>query len=622
MGIRRVSVLEKLKKEEIKIPVFLAVSLFALIAGFFDISLFNINLSWIAILLCGIPIIKGAVEALITEFDIKADVLVSIALIASVCIGEVFAAGEIAFIMTIGAYLEERTVSKAKAGIERLVKLTPATARIVVNGEIKEIQSKDVKKGDILRVLAGETIPVDGKIIKGKTSIDQSVMTGESIPAEKEEGDEVLSGTINRFGNFEMTALKVGEDSSLQRMIRLVESADAGKAKIVRLADSWATWIVIIALASAAGTWFVTGEIIRSVTILVVFCPCALVLATPTAIVAAIGNASKRGVLIRKGDALERLAKVNCVVFDKTGTLTQAILTVTEIESIDVSSDELIKLAARAEVLSEHPLGKAITRYYKEKTGCNPEAPDEFKMMPGYGVFAKISGKELYAGNEKMLKKCEVAADKNIMGKAEAAKKKGSTIIYVIFDNQFIGYLSLSDSLRAGIENIVDEIHKCGAETFLATGDNHYCAQHIAFAAGIKNVEAGCLPEDKINVIKAKQNEKKFVCMVGDGINDAPALKCADVGISMGSIGSDIAIDASDIVLTGDNIKEIPFILKLAKKTMKTIKINLTAAMILNFAAIIFAMTGDLTPVMGALVHNIGSVAVILNSSLLLKWRK
>ena len=288
---------------------FLILSGAALLCSMFHLPFpAGIDPAWVAILLCGVPIILEAVIGLVTAFDIKADVLVSIALIASVIIGEDFAAGEVAFIMQLGGLLEELTVARARAGIERLVHLTPRTARVIDGGAEKIIPAGEVKVGERLRVLPGETVPVDGRVVSGQTSVNQAVMTGESLPVDKGPGDEVSSGTVNQFGSFDMEATRVGEDSSIQRMIRLVQSADAGKAKIVGLADRWATWIVVIALSAAALTWLVTGEIIRAVTILVVFCPCALVLATPTAIMAAIGNATHHGFLVREGDALERLA--------------------------------------------------------------------------------------------------------------------------------------------------------------------------------------------------------------------------------------------------------------------------------------------------------------------------
>jgi heavy metal translocating P-type ATPase len=604
--------------------LFLILSALALIISFFHMGNLPIDAAWVAILLCGIPIIKGAVVGLITEFDIKADVLVSLALLASIFIGEIFAAGEVAFIMAIGAYLEERTVAKARAGIEKLVRLTPATARVVRNGRDHIIPAEQVKVGDVLRVLAGETVVVDGAILKGQTSIDQSVMTGESLPVDKGEGDEVFSGTVNQFGTFDMVAQKVGEDSSLQRMIRLVESADAGKAKIVGVADRWATWIVGIALLAAVVTWFATGELIRSVTILVVFCPCALVLATPTAIMAGIGNATKSGILVRQGDALERLSQVKRIAFDKTGTLTHGKPAVAEVHSIDPSMDEsaLFELAAIAELRSEHPLGKAIAAEYYQRRGVQPEQPEEFKLLAGRGVYAQYAGTEILAGNELLMAEQNILLPDELIRIAEAARGNGYTIIYLAKNKNAVGIIALSDTLRPDAARTVEAIHNTGMKTILLTGDAKAATSHIAGIAGIRDVRPDCLPENKLDEIRRYQERGEPVCMVGDGINDAPALKTAHVGVAMGGVGSDIAIDAADIVLVGDEIKELPHLLQLAKKTMQTIKVNLAASMTLNFIAIALAITGILNPVVGALVHNVGSVAVIINSSLLLKWRK
>lgn len=601
----------------------LCLSAVSLIVSFFDIGGLPVDGAWLAILLCGIPIIKGAVVGLVTEFDIKADVLVSIALIASVIIGETFAAGEVAFIMTIGAYLEERTVAKARAGIEKLVHLSPATARVLRGGGEHIIPAEEVVVGDTLRVLAGETIAVDGVIVQGQTSVDQSVMTGESLPVDKGEGDEVQSGTVNQFGAFDMLASKVGQDSSLQRMIRLVESADAGKAKIVGLADRWATWIVVIALAAAAITWLATGEVIRSVTILVVFCPCALVLATPTAIMAGIGNAAKYGILVSRGDALERLAKVRRIAFDKTGTLTYGKPSVVRVESCapEMDSDRLLELTASAELRSEHPLGKAIVAHYRQARGGSPREPDAFELLPGRGVAARVEGWEVLAGNEAMLADHGLKMPERLERSADEAKADGSTVIYVMNNDQAVGMLALSDTLRPDAAQTVSKIAGTGVKMVLLTGDAPQAANHIAAIAGIVDVQASCRPEDKLLAIQAYQQVGEPVCMVGDGINDAPALKAADVGIAMGGIGSDIAIEAADIALVGDDIREIPHLLWLSKRVMRTINVNLAASMLLNFAAIALAITGILNPVVGALVHNVGSVAVIINSSLLLTWR-
>jgi heavy metal translocating P-type ATPase len=609
--------------KEKRTPLFLGVSLIALAVSFFDAGRLPVNAAWAAILLCGIPIVWGAAVGLFTAFDVKADVLVSIALIASVVIGEVFAAGEVAFIMTIGSYLEERTVAKARAGIEKLVRLSPATARVVRNGEEAVVPAQAVRVGDTLRVLAGETIAADGVITAGQTSVDQSVMTGESLPVDKGVGDEVQSGTVNQFGTFDMTAQKVGEDSSLQRMIRLVASADAGKAKIVGLADRWATWIVVIALSAALITGLATGEIVRAVTILVVFCPCALVLATPTAMMAGIGNAAKHGLLIRQGDALERLAKVVRVAFDKTGTLTFGKPAVQRVRSCQASVGEkaLLEMTASAELRSEHPLGKAIAAHYRQLYKESPAQPESFQLIPGRGVCAAVCGQRVRAGNDAMLAEGGFALPESVRSELVGARDSGCTVIYVMNDTALLGYIALSDTLRPDAADTIKAIEATGAKTLLLTGDAPQAAQHMASLAGIADIRAGCLPEDKLTAIRQVQAGGEPVCMVGDGINDAPALKAAQAGLAMGGVGSDIAIEAADIALVGDDIKEIPHLLLLAKRVMRTININLAAAMLLNFAAIVLAITGVLNPVLGALVHNAGSVAVILNSSLLLKWR-
>lgn len=491
--------------------------------------------AWFTIVLCGLPIVWGAAVAMYEEFDVKVDLLVSLALIAAVAIGEVFAAAEIAFIMQLGAMLEEFTVSKAQAGIERLVKLTPTTARIVRNGKEEVLPADIVMVGDVIRVLPGEVIPVDGTILSGDTAIDQSVMTGESMPVDKTTGDEVFSGTVNQFGAFDMTATKEGEDSSIQRMIKLVKSTDPGNAKIVSLADRWATWIVVIALLAAVGTYVVTGEIIRAVTILVVFCPCALVLATPAAIMAAISNASQHGFLVRRGNIMERLAKVDTMTFDKTGTLTYGTPEVTAVETVgSMPTDELYRLVASVETKSEHPLGKAIVNGFATRYGESFDSVDSFRMVPGKGLEATVQDKAVLAGNEAMMT---------------------------------LSNISIADSVKEAVH------------------------EHLNRGASIVQVAV-------------------------DGVNDAPALKKSDVGIAMGGVGSDIAVEAADIVL----VNEIPHLVALSKRMMTTIKINLSFSLLLNFVAIILAMIGTLSLVWGALVHNAGSLLVVANSALLLRW--
>lgn len=604
--------------------ILLAVSGVSLILSLTNAVPLPFDIAWVAIILCGLPIILEAVIGLVTSFDIKADVLVSLALIASVCIGEDFAAGEVAFIMQLGALLEDLTVAKAREGIEKLVKLTPQTARVIyTDGSEAVVAAGEVKAGDLIRVLPGETVPVDGIIVSGQTSIDQSVMTGESLPVDKAAGDEVSSGTVNQFGAFEMKATKVGEDSSIQRMIRLVRSADAGKARIVGLADRWATWIVVIALTAAVATWAVTGQIIRAVTILVVFCPCALVLATPTAVVAAIGNASRRGLLVREGDALERLSKVSVVTFDKTGTLTHGTPEVTAVESVsDIPAEELFELAASAELLSEHPLGKSVVRCFTEKTRKTPMSPDSFDMIPGEGVTAGINGRLVRAGNLRLMSKAKIQIAQQAAQGAEKYLDNGSTVIYIGVNDIFAGYIVLSDTVREESPRLISDLKTLGVRPVLLTGDHGNAASAIGKALEINDIHADCLPEDKLLHIEEYRRGGNSVCMIGDGINDAPALKKADVGIAMGGVGSDIAVDAADIALVRDEIKELPHLFALSGRMMTTIKANMIFSMALNLLAIILAMTGVLNPVVGALVHNAGSVLVIINSALLLRWRK
>ena len=602
---------------------FLVISGIALAASLMHIRPAGIDPAWAAIILCGIPIILEAVIGLVTAFDIKADVLVSMALIASVIIGEIFAAGEVAFIMQLGALLEDLTVAKARAGIEKLVHLTPRTARKVSGNTETVIAAEDVQIGDILRVLPGETIPVDGVILSGQTSVNQAVMTGESLPVDKTAGDEVSSGTVNQFGAFDMKASRVGDDSSIQRMIRLVQSADSGKAKIVGIADRWATWIVVIALTAAALTWLVTGEIIRAVTILVVFCPCALVLATPTAIMAAIGNATKHGFLVREGDALERLALVSGITFDKTGTLTCGAPEVMAVISCDSAMDreKLYRLLAGAELRSEHPLGKAVVSCFKKEREFKIPQPEEFRMLPGKGVYSLVEGQEILAGNTELLAENRITFPDSLKIQAEEFLKKGCTVIYIAVNGKMKGFAAVSDTLRADAPDTIQEIKNIKVTPVLLTGDHESAAEYMAGRLGISQVYADCLPEDKLKRIEEYQKAGKKICMIGDGINDAPALKKAFVGIAMGGIGSDIAVDAADIALINDKISELPHLLRLAKRMMITIKCNLTFSMTLNFVAIVLAITGILDPVVGALVHNAGSVIVIVNSAFLLNWK-
>lgn len=620
-----VNILKQIKQwileEDKRNLIFVIISGMALLFslfGWFETSI-PFDVSWVAVILCGIPIILGAIKGLVFDHDIKADVLVSIALIASIYIKEYFAAGEVAFIMAIGALLENGTARKAHEGIEKLIRLTPKTARVVRDGLEKVIPSDQVVYGDTIVVLAGETIAVDGVILSGQTSIDQSVMTGESLPVDKTVGDMVTSGTVNQFGTFKMKATKVGKDSSLQRMIKLVKEADANKAPIISIVDRWATWMVWAALATAIITFIVTGEIIRAVTVLVVFCPCAFILATPTAIMAGIGNATKYGIIIRSGDALERISKVLHIAFDKTGTLTHGKLKVIAVRSFDsnIKEEKLLYYAASVEQRSEHPIGKAILSYYQSQGGSIIE-PQNFSLLAGQGVKASIDDLNVVVGKADMLNNLGIKVTEQVHKAAESYLSEGATTVFVGIDNILVGFLVLSDTLREDAPEMITRLKDLNIDPILLTGDNPSTAQHIASIIGITNVKSNLLPEDKMKEIEKYENLDEHVCMIGDGINDALALKSAYAGVAMGGIGSDIAVEAADAVLISDDIQRIPYLIKISQKVMRKITVNIIISLVLNFVAVVLSVMGVLNPITGALVHNAGSVAVVINSALLL----
>lgn len=599
--------------------VFAGISIISLVlslSGFPGRTVLPFDIAWAAIILCGVPILTGAVKGLIWEHDVKADVLVAMALVASVTAEEYFAAGEVALIMQIGSLLEDYTSEKANESIGKLIRLSPQKAHVVREGKVFEVSPSELQAGDTVRVLAGETVPVDGKILGGETTIDQSVMTGESIPVDKKTGDTVRSGTINRFGTFTMRVEKRSEDSSLQRMIRLTKEAEENKAPIVSLADKWATWLVFGALAWAGGTWMITGEFMRAVTVLVVFCPCAFILATPTAVLAGIGNAAKYGIIIRSGSALEKLSKIKKAAFDKTGTLTCGKPEVADIVTDGFDKNELLRLFAAAESYSEHPLGKAVADSYKGNT----ESVRDFQMQAGQGISAVVAGKKLLAGKGKWLEEQNISVS-SFEKQAQKAEETGATLIYAAVDGTCRGFFVLSDTIRSDAAQTISRLKKSGVVPLLLTGDNEAAAGYIAGQVGISEVKSGLLPEEKMRIIEDISKSGGAVCMIGDGVNDAPALTRADAGIAMGGIGSDIAIESADAVLVGDEIKRIPYLFMLTKKVMHKVNVNIVAGMIINITAVILSSAGILNPVTGALWHNFGSVFVVINAALLLQYK-
>lgn len=594
--------------------IFLVIAVIFMILGI-DTPIY-LNPAWGAVIISGIPMLLLALTRLIREKWISSALLIAIAMVASLLIGEIFAAGEVAWIMALGALLEDWTVERAKKGLRNLINLTPQTGRRIVDGKEEMISVDEIKIGDTLRILPGESVPVDGEIINGTSSLDQSIMTGESLPIDKDVGDEVFCGTMNLYGAIDIKATSLGENSSLQKLIDLVKAADEKQAPTQRIADKWATWLVPVALIIAIAAWLITGNIERGVTVLVVFCPCALILATPTAIMAAIGQATKYGVLIKSGEALETLGGLNTLVFDKTGTLTYGNLAVSDIISLKDDLDEMdvLNIVASCEELSEHPLAKAVLDKAKE-VEIDIEEPQDFKMFPGKGVSCKNSYGQVYAGNSKFLSGNNI--DFNVDSELNQLKHEGKASIIVALNDGVVGLIGLSDVIREDSKNMIENLHELGTETILLTGDNTETANYFASQVGIGKVYGNLLPQEKLDWIEKLKSEGKKVCMIGDGVNDAPALKTADVSVAMGSVGSDVAIEAADIALLGDDIGKIPYLKKLSNSTLFTIKANIIISMTINAVAIVCSVLGLLNPVTGAIVHNAGSCLVVLNAALL-----
>ena len=586
-----------------------------------QLSFLPFDPAWVTIAISGIPLLYLAVWRIIHNpgiSKISSALLICIAMFAAIAIGDLFAAGEVVFIMAIGALLEEATTNRAKKGLKNLISLTPTKGRRLKDGKEEMIPAEEIRQGDILRILPGETIPVDGIIISGETSVDQSIMTGESLPVDKGLGEEVFCGTINRFGSIDISATKVGENSSLQKLIRMVQDAENKQAPMQRIADRVASWLVPVALLIAILAYVFTGNIVTAVTVLVVFCPCALVLATPTAIMAAIGQATKHGVIIKSGEALEKMGKVDTIAFDKTGTLTYGRLDVSDMISFDefISETDLLSLAASAEAKSEHPLGKAIVAYAKAKKVSLVEST-AFRMTAGKGIFAEIGNRSLLCGSEKFLTENGVSIDNKAQSALERLRIQGKASILVAEGQECIGVIALSDVLRPEAKDMVSRLSDMHTRTVLLTGDHQKTADYFAQQVGISEVRAELMPEEKVWNIEKLQAENHKVCMIGDGVNDAPALKTADVSVAMGSMGSDIAVDAAEIALMSNDISKIPYLKRLSNATVKTIKASITLSMCINFTAIVLSLMEVLTPTTGALVHNAGSCFVVLIAALL-----
>lgn len=593
--------------------VLLAASLAAMLAGWS----WPLDPAWGTVAVCGFPLVYLAVVRLVRDRQISSALLISVAMAASIAIGELFAAGEVAFIMAIGEWLEDRTVERAQKGLRRLFDLVPATARRVTDGGESVVAADTLKVGDTVRLLPGEAVPADGVIVSGMTSLDQSVMTGESLPVDKSVGDEVFCGTVNRFGTVDIRVTKTGDDASLRKLIRLVEEAQE-QAPMQRIVDRWAQWLVPAAMVIAVVAYLVTSDIVRAVTVLVVFCPCALVLATPTSIMAAVGQAAKNGVIVKSGEALERMGQVDLVAFDKTGTLTSGLLAVSDVFPClpDWTERDVLALAASAEARSEHPLGQAIVACARLR-GVTMETVSDFVMEPGRGIRGRVGDRAVLCGTAAFAEQCGMMVPDVAVAALERFRRQGKAAVLVMADGRAAGVVALSDTVRPQARQVVEALRRDGIETVLLTGDHAQTAEYVARQVGVDTVYAELLPERKAAQVERFRQDGRVVCMVGDGVNDALALETADVGVAMGTMGSDLAVEAADIALMGDDPGRIAYLKRLSRATVSSIRFNITLSMAINAVAIVLSVMGVLGPISGALVHNVGSVLVVLNAALL-----
>jgi Cd2+/Zn2+-exporting ATPase len=620
----------------------------------------------VATVLTAAPIAWRAAKTL-AHRRLGADVLVTIAVIAAVSVGEFFAAGEVAFILLLGSQLEDYTARRARRSIGSLLSLVPATARvrrpsmslegaaprergatcrvpqrghaIAPNGgsrpaaplqsptEVElEIPADDVQVGDLVVVRAGERTPVDGVVRSGDASLNQAAVTGESMPVDKAAGDEVFVGSLAETGALVIEATRVGADTTLARIARVVEQAQQERAPIQRTLDRFAGWLVPVMLTLAALVFIVTHDVARAITVLIVACPCALILATPVAVMAAIARAARAGVLIKGGQHLEAAARLNTIVFDKTGTLTYGQPEVAHVHRFDEHTEsELVGMAAVAEKMSAHPVARAILRKADTLGMPPPRDPTTFAAHLGRGVTAEHEGQKLVVGQKSLLAEHEVELSDKLQSHVDEHHDEGHTIVVVAHDGKVCGTICVADTVRVRADDAIKELRSLGIENIvMLTGDNHRVAMRIGNALGVDEVKAEVLPEQKaeyIESLKKRSGRNNGVAMVGDGVNDAPALAVADVGIAMGVTGTDIAHEAADIALMADDLSKIAYAVGLSRQALRVIKQGLWFALVYNVIMVTTAATGHLHMIGGAIAHQASSIVVILNAMRLLRHR-
>ncbi|XKE96432.1 heavy metal translocating P-type ATPase [Metaplanococcus flavidus] len=528
-------------------------------------------------------------------------------------------------LIILGKVLEARAKGQTSEALKKLMGLQAKTAHVIRNGETVDVPVEDVESGDLLLIKAGEKIPVDGEIVEGQTSVDESMLTGESLPVEKEQGDMLIGATINKHGSIKMKATKVGKDTALSQIIRMVEEAQGSKAPIQNLADKISGIFVPIVIGIAILTFLITfyftdfsAALVSAVAVLVIACPCALGLATPTAIMVGTGKGAEHGVLIKGAEYLQLIRNVDAIILDKTGTITKGEPEVTDVKAFGIDKDELLRLVASAETGSEHPLGQSIIQKAKEKKIQLSDATN-FEAVPGHGIYASIDGKRLAVGNKKLMEREDILLE-SYKTEIEALEEKGKTVMMAAEDGSLLGYVAVADTVKKTSRQAIRELKALGIEVIMMTGDNERTAQAIAAEVGVDRVLAEVLPEGKAEQVEKLKQEGKRVAMVGDGINDAPALATADVGIAIGT-GTDVAIEAADITLMSGDLLAIVETIQLSQATMRKIKQNLAWAFGYNILLIPVAAFGLLNPILAGAAMAFSSVSVVTNTLFLKRWK-
>jgi Zn2+/Cd2+-exporting ATPase len=587
----------------------------AIVGLFKSASLTATVLALAAVVIGGIPIIIGAIRGIIHR-ELNVDELVAIAIIVSVIFREYLSAGFVAFMMLFGKILEDFTAARAETALEDLGKLIPAIAHVRRGGKDIEISLNEVILGDEVIAKSGERIPVDGIVIEGQASVNQAPITGESVPVAKVKGSEVYAGTLNELGAVVIKATRVGESTALAKIVDLVEEAEENRAPVVRLADRYAKYFTPLILTISVLVYLFTRNLTSALAVLIVACPCALVMATPIAVIAGVANGARRGILIKGGARLEAAGRVNAVALDKTGTITLGEPRVMKITSFDGHDDKhVLEMAAVAERLSEHPVAKAILIKAGEMA-LQLSKPEEFHVVPGQGVLAKLNGSSIAVGTKAHLREQNIDLPEYIESATDAMEQDGLTPLMVASSGKILGIIGVADTVRKDMNSAIIRLKHSGVKrVVMLTGDSPEVAKRVAASIGIDEWQARLLPAQKVEVIKKLQTEGYKVAMIGDGINDSPALAQADVGIAMGISGTDIAMETSDIVLVKDDVLMAAEAINLSRKTLRTIRQNLAFALVFNLIGIGAASTGLLSPVAAALFHNFGSVAVVINSA-------